>query len=529
MTASVTQSARADLPVECTPAYLAIFDERLEDVPFDCVERLRVAVPVRSSDRVIRIIHDSSVDWAAGEADLARIDRGVRAAADAIPALGDVDLMNTTILLADDFPPPEGDTRFSDIAAQTRPGDPEECHIIVYLVGADPAYIASDVAHEIFHCIQDANLSDLQMSSGSVGTGGGGDWWLEGSADWFAMLALPERGRLDSRIAAFDEYSPTQPLNEMAYASVVFFLWLGGDASPPAVMTLLSGMAESADVPAQRRAMASALPQERWLSFAQAYLDRRISDPRGVPIGVNPAEGEIWEWSATQTRTASLTPFVLHRGVVSFECGRWRTNVSPGAMHRARPEDGGEWAPLPGSIDTTSGSGGAYRFAAINARAADVTLGVAGTMEAGCGDCLGSREIAACVVGTWQLTGGGPAEWMRAQGMPGNFSTSNQSVIYRRDGTFITSAMHGTADVTVRDRRETGNMSAQAGGRWSTMAGNLNVCADMQAFSSSRHGGPTGPGNLQMSYSCAGGTLTTVQPMPRGAPPMTSTYSRVAE
>jgi len=122
------------------------------------------------------------------------------------------------------------------------------------------------------------------------------------------------------------------------------------------------------------------------------------------------------------------------------------------------------------------------------------------------------------------------AEWMRSQGMPGNFSTANQTVTFNRDGTYITSMMTGEGEITRRGHTESGSMSAQAGGRWSTTReGALNMCGDMQSFSSTRRGGPPGPGNLQMSYACGGGTLTTTQPMPRGAPPMSSSYSRIGE
>lgn len=501
---------------------------------YDCVESFRVPVATRSGESVIRIIHDLNADWIADARTMAEFQRGVASSATAIASLGDIDLENVTILLADDLPPREGaEDEFSNIAALTETVRGTECKVTVYLLGpvSRPEYAAWVISHELFHCVQASNLTPGQLASpGGLGEGGGGNWWLEGSASWFAALAVADVGNTDSEVDQFDASSATTPLNRMAYEASPFFLWLGGVDSPAGVMRFLNGMAESADESAQRAAMVSALSQSRWLDFAQAYLDREIHHPHGTDIGFSPEDGPVWTWSGTRTQNVDLEPFVIARGTAGFDCGRWRTRVTPGSVYRAREEDGGDWSTLPEEINTTSGSGGAYRVAAINAGPSRVRLAINGTMEAGCGNCLGSREVAACVVGTWQLTGGGPAEWMRSQGMPGNFSTSNQLVTYRRDGTFITSVMQGTADVTIRDRTESGNMSAQAGGRWSTTpTGTLNVCADMQAFTSSRGGGPTGPGNLQMSYSCSGGTLTTTQPMPRGAPPMTSTYSRVAE
>lgn len=533
LSASVAVPARAWAPA-CTPGYLAGFDDRFATVAYDCVESFRAPVATSSGESVIRIIHDLNADWIADARTRSEFERGVTSSIDALGALGTIDLENVTILLADDLPPRDGaEDEFSNIAAWTETTRSSECKITVYLLGpaSRPEYAAWVIAHEIFHCVQTANLTEGQLASpAGLGVGGGGNWWFEGSASWFAALAVADIGNTDSEVDAFDATSATTPLNRMAYETSTFFLWLGAEDSPAGVMRFLHGMAESADESAQRAAMAGALSQSRWLDFAEAYLDSEIRHPHGTDIGLAPEDGPVWTWSGTRTENIDLEPFVIARGTAGFDCGRWRTRVTPGEFHSARAEDGGDWSTLPTEINTTSGSGGAYRVAAVNAGPARARLAINGTMEAGCGDCMGSREIAACVIGTWQLTGGGPAEWMRSQGMPGNFSTSNQSVTYRRDGTFITSAMHGSADVTLGDRRQTGNMSAQAGGRWSTTSGgNLNVCADMQAFSSSRGGGPSGPGNLQMSYSCAGGTLTTIQPMPRGAPPMSTTYSRVAE
>src|SRR5690606_15644828 len=184
---------------------------------------------------------------------------------------------------------------------------------------------------------------------------------------------------------------------------------------------------------------------------APAYVDAKTSPPHGPDLGFSPQRREIWEWSAAQTRAAPLSPFVLHRGVVAFQCGRWRTGVNPAPMHAARPEDGGDWNALPSEIDTTSGSGGNYRFAAINASASDATLSVEGVMEAACGDCAGVTELDACVIGSWRMSGGGAVEWMRRQGVPGNYSTSNETVTFRADGTYITGLVGLEAHARLRE------------------------------------------------------------------------------
>lgn len=543
LSASVAPPARASFGDCSSRAYWALFDERYGDpssvVEFDCVERVRIPVATRGSTRHIRIIHDRGADWVADAAAMAEFERGARAAAAAIGRLGGVDLEDVTLFLADDFPPREGADRFSNVAASAELTRDGECHVIFYLVGpaGTERHSATAVAHEIFHCVQVANLSSAQMRSGSGGLRGGGDWWLEGSATWFAALALPDPGPLPDEVDRFDSSSATTPLNAMAYEASPFFLWLGQNASPAGVMGFLREMASSRSESAQHAAMVAALPQGDWLLFAQDYLDGAIAHPHGTDIGFSPAQGDIWQWSATQTRTAPLEPFVLHRGVVAFECGRWRTAVTPNRAHSARPEDGGDWAALPEEIDTTSGSGGTYSFAAINTTPSRVTLSIVGTMESGCGDCAGERELDACVIGSWQLVGGGSIEWMRSQGIPGIYTARNQTMTFRRDGTFITGVVDGEAHTEFEHGRADGQAQAQSGGRWSAREGRLNVCADMQMLTgqtvvTTRSGQvtipvpPAAPGAAQSSYACSETSLRTELPMGGGYPPMIAEYVR---
>lgn len=525
--------------------YLKQFDARLEHVEYDCVERVGLSVATTSGAGRIRLLHDRNGEWASEAGAVAEFERGVRAAAEAIARLGGVDLEpeGVTILLADDFPRDDRTGAISDdIGAYTERARDDECRIVVYLLGPggrerNAAFL---IAHELFHCVQTANLSQAQMQTSSNGEGGGGDWWLEGSAEWFAALALPDAAWLAAPIRDFDAASPTTPLNRMAYEAVVFFLWLGQERAPTGVMDFLRGMAGGRSDAAQHAAMA-AMGQDRWLDFAEAYLDGRIRHPHGTAISMSPQQGDIWQWSATRTQNIALEPFVLRRGVVAFDCGRWRTAVRPEAMHSARPEDGGAWGALPAAIDTTSGSGGSYRLAAINATAAPATLAVQGTMEAGCGDCLGVTTTDTCLVGTWRLTGGGSIEWMRSQGIPiTSASMQNDTITFHRGGGYVTGAMEAQMRIQQPRSRADGQGSFQGGGRWSTREGVLNMCADMQAVSgqvtvTDRYGSLTGrippvagPGNQSSRYTCSGNTLNTEIDMP-GYPPMRSQFTRVGE
>lgn len=544
LTASVTLPARAGFPL-CTSEYLASFDARLATVEYDCVERERWSVSTASGPREVRIIHDLNADWIISSGEMANFDRGVRESIAAFGRLGgDVQLENVTILLADDFPPRESDGEFSNMAGLTETVNDGECRIIFYLVGpaSRPEYAPWLVAHEFFHCVQAANQTVAQLeSTGGAGTGRGGDWWLEGSATWFAALAVPEMGPLEQFLRDFDADSPTVALNDMAYGAVVFFLWYAAETSPAGVMSFLHGMAESADASAQHAAMLSLLPQERWLDFGEAYFDRNIPHPHGIELLFEYNTGDDWTWTATRTQNVELAPFTLVRGVARFRCGTWANSTSSNSVYSARPGAGGEWTELPASLEATADSGGGpFLVEAINASTSDVRLAITGRQERSCAGCAGVTTRDSCVVGTWQLVGGGPAEWMRRQGVPDNISVSNGIVQFRADGTFVTAISR--ADIDQRydpDVRVQGQVRSQATGRWSTSGGRLNLCESTQAGDgavgiSTEHAATiipnvsSPPSASREAYTCAGGSLNTEREM-RGMSPMPFNYARIGD
>src|SRR5690606_15798256 len=117
---------------------------------------------------------------------------------------------------------------FSDIVGTTALAE-GECRIHLHVLSPDARVesAAPVLLHEFFHCVQLATLDTELTKSGAEGVGSGGDWWIEGSAEWFTALALPEVDLLQQRLTRFDRVSADTPLHRMSYEAVVFFLWLG--------------------------------------------------------------------------------------------------------------------------------------------------------------------------------------------------------------------------------------------------------------------------------------------------------------
>jgi FlaG/FlaF family flagellin (archaellin) len=157
-------------------------------------------------------------------------------------------------------------------------------------------------------------------------------------------------------------------------------------------------------------------------------------------------------------------------------------------------------------------------------------------------DCSASPAVDDCLVGTWQQTGGGPAEWMRQHMKSAQITvTANKALFtFKANGTFSTSKVDATAQVTAKDgeMQATTQMSAQASGQWSAAGGRLTLCNTALNSQGTMElklpGGkiatvpiPQTQGKgTTMDYSCAGDTFSTVQPMPMNSS-ITTVYTRV--
>lgn len=510
--------------------YLRRFDARLAEGlgalgrdDFQCVVALEVPVDTPAGERHIRVIRHVASDWAEGPGVSASVSTGVHGSAVALPRLGDFRLGNATVLLLDDFGPGGQHENFGEIAAWTSIGPNGECLITLWLLGraarADRA--GPVIAHELMHCVQFASLSAGQMGSATPGgASGGGTWWMEGSADWFSTVALPAAPFIAGRVRRFDIDSPTVALHRMTYDAFVFFAWFGGARGPEAVLPFLHGMAERSDASAQQAAMRDALPESAWLQFAKDYLDQRIRDGHGASIDSAPAGGDDWTFTGTRTERIALEPFVLRRGYVNFECGRWSVQATPAGHHAVKPTRG-EWGAFPSTVDALDGRPRQFRFGAISSAAARVDLSLRATRDVACEECAGTREIDQCLVGTWRMTSDGMAEFANRmmRGVAHVASVApNATMVLGEDRTFTNTVAGARNAITAPAGQGFGWMSGETSGRWSARGGVLNACPDTHRTRGTLTGcGAGGCKSAEMpastarpmrnAYVCSGDTL----------------------
>lgn len=248
----------------------------------------------------------------------ARIGRGMN-------AMGEVELQPVTILLSH--------VDVGGFHALTHSTGPECKVLFLKLPGPAPGVSEEKflftLSHEIFHCIQGRSWRTQYLADGrapleETGTRPG-DWWIEGSAEYFALLVNPGSTESDGYFSRFDQTAEDQPLPDMDYPAVVLFLWLHQRSEAPGVRRFLDGMATTAGTDAQRAALRSRVPMEDWLDFGQTYLEGRLRQPGGRTPTWLISSGEQVVFDRPRSHTSYATEFALARETFVFRQGRTYT------------------------------------------------------------------------------------------------------------------------------------------------------------------------------------------------------------
>jgi hypothetical protein len=501
--AALAPRAGAQPAVGCDTAYLSGFtvieEGRTvwEPGEIECVEHFRFTVATPRGPRVFRGIGDINARALLERGAIAQIEAGARRTAQSLAALGDYKIKNVTYLISlidsvsmanQVYDLASGRARGGATGGWARtpaPGAPEECPITLFpFEGFGPNVMNHIIAHETFHCVQNDSLSSAQFATAPTG----GAWWAEGSAELFAAHTF--RSSVDRGQEFRASVEAQRSLVEMDYDAAIFFYWYnqrnGGLGS---LMPLLRRMAGSPAVPAQRAALRAALPNDALLQFAKDFDDNRINYPNGPAINFGPKiEGERWTVARNSTLDRTLKPFVIMPGWTDYECGKWANTMTPRDVNAAvRDERRPNWQAWPNETDCRTERRLRYRVMAMHTGDANARMSLRVERRIACDSCLpkGDNHIDACLVGTWELTGGGPMEWMARRMGRANFKDKNSSkmkVIMLDNGMFRVESQFVAFETQIRSRSrtekfETAGQSMVSEGFWSAKDGKMRACS----------------------------------------------------
>jgi hypothetical protein len=250
--------------------------------------------------------------------------------------------------------------------------------------------LAFTLAHEMFHVAQILAWPEVDHCHAW--------WWVEGTAEWFANLAVPgtDFSARAGYLGQWDATSAGTRLIDMDYEAVAFWLWAGERFGPVLPLTLgdfgNAGLNRVGPV-------AGLLSPDDWADFATVYLLGGLAYPDGRPALPVPVLGEAVE---AETVVVAGPDLSLPRARAVLGPGLWTITVdsaSPGSVVLIGNESGG-------ALDRVDPGGSVTRFFDCGAGGTVVLAVAGGTVSGTRATFRVAQDDAACTAclhGTWEL------------------------------------------------------------------------------------------------------------------------------
>lgn len=501
---------------ECSASYVAGFDERLLAGDCELVHEVPITGPHgRSTLYLVRYAGPGH----GNDAWIPMVDELAARVSAALSEMGGVRLQDRVEVflvpetLIDTIP---GTSLTGPVHGSLQSRGRHVCNLAIYKV---PAAVSTEefvftLAHEIFHCVQYETWDEKAELDAAT-------WWVEGSAEYFANLALPGTGSSNGHAAAFDHGILDQSMVDLAYANVVFFAWLGQTGGAGAIPELIGAMPSTGGLNDQLAALATVVPDDRWKAFTEDYLSGRVHLPGGTEIPAPDAIRGFVDFPDSPDVDYRADAYRIDRIDMTFARDHtFQLNDAPaGLITGAKGPEGG-YDPLPDSIDTCDGQKRYRHYATTTAPAGPGRLTVE-EPELGPGAC--------CLTGTWQPTAAalnGLVEFAGAAGVSCTHDGGGWLLSFRPDGTGrieYDGYAHTCTDPSGRMRVDS-ILSGITEFNWvttSTSAAKLTFVDHSMAQSLRAKVGPAtvdlsgdypGPATDRtgMAYTCEGDSLTTI-------------------
>lgn len=241
--------------------------------------------------------------------------------------------------------------------ANAGPDDRGTCVIFVPVsTYRRPRLYKHTLAHELFHCFQYKQTGeDVWRADGHAG-----DWWFEGTAEYFANVVYPRENVEYEYLDTLRDFEPNHALVDLSYEAFAFFQHFANRQSNPAIVEFMQTMPPGGGRSAQMAA-AAAWPgmDELFHDYARAFLTDAIIDASGasIPIGAEPETlgRVVIDRPLDVVRVDTLKKFQINRVLMSFEDHRefdLDYRESAGVRSAAQEHRDAAWEVLPDPVET---------------------------------------------------------------------------------------------------------------------------------------------------------------------------------
>lgn len=316
-------------------------------------------------------------------------------------------------------------------------GDATDCVIYIdngALAGLEATDSAANefrrtVAHELFHCSQDAHpILAVAYNSNEEDR-----WWVEGSAEYFAGLAIPESQPGLAFYGGFVEAIFNHPLYSIGDAGYVFFAFLHRERGVEAVVALLNNVERRSGEVSEQTLLQSIPDFDRLFNqFARKLYDG-LEDESGRRLPIYPPESPVVELTGDVRVPKDILPFTFNaRTFHAAENSRYRIEPAEydGPLQAALADTPGEWRELTTHIGSCRRETDAVLvFTSTSRRAgpARAVFPVFSEASARLSDCQ-------CPIGTWSIPSGNMWEF-RASINHTLSGYGSAYIIFNSDGT----------------------------------------------------------------------------------------------
>jgi len=418
------------------------------------------------------------------------------------------------------------------------------CYVAIFPSAAsEPTSLPFVLAHELFHCYQYTNLSPQESGPPPEVN----EWWVEGSANYFASVVYPANNFEWEYAGWFDRRSERRSLLRLSYDNYLFFQYLALQQGfqPEGIVELLRRMPASGGPEDQQNALASVGGiEDLFHAFGQAYLDRDLLDSGGGKVPVEPQPGPSFAFGiGPADEEFAPEAFRLERARLVFaEETRFTTETeAPGSgLLRARPIDSpGGWSDPPAELNTACGESVfvllTTHAAPAGASSARFALHVEGE------EPDAETECDRCLIGGWQLDlasyiagydalapslGGAPASIEEVSGSVEMNISEAGSIYSRIDGLYVRSLFEVGGRPAQLELKINGASSSlyvvRPLGTLTTTDPVESIEIEARLTVDGREaeaplGGPPAPGAISGTYVCEGDTLH-ITPIDVGVP-----------